>query len=70
MKATATHPKFSEWETQKFELDYAPEQRGNAVMIKGQLFGGAMFFPLSCVNVNGFSIEVPTWLLRKNGYRF
>jgi len=67
MRHEATHPKFKNWKTSKIELGYAPEIRGNSAMVKGRLFGGAKFFPLSCVNIKGFEIEIPQWLLAKKG---
>ena len=70
MIAKATHPKFSEWQTREFSCDYLPVQHGNSLMCKGQVFGGVKFFPLSCVNVIEFDVEIPVWLLKKNNIIF
>ena len=65
MKAQATHPKFSEWQTREISCDYLPIQHGNSIMVKGEYFGGVKFFPMSCVSVCEFEIIVPIWLLKK-----
>lgn len=68
MTHTATHPNFQNWTTRRIESDYALTLTEKAVMIKGEIVRGAVWFPLSCVNVlSTFEIEVPTWLLSKKG---
>ncbi len=68
MKVAATHPKFNEWTKRTIDLDYPIHMTDKAVMVKGIIFQGGVWFPLSCVNVLGqFQIQVPHWLLKKKG---
>jgi hypothetical protein len=71
MKATATHPKFSEWRTSRIELDRPVNMTEKAVQLIGEIVKGSVWFPLSCVNVlDTFTVEVPVWLLKKKDLDF
>lgn len=65
-----SHPKYDSWMKKTFDLDYKPEIKGKSVMIKGRMFKGAKFFPISCVEVIGFEITIPVWLLKKNDLNY
>jgi len=71
MKKTATHPKFNTWPTKKIQIDTPVRMTEKAVQLVGEIVKGSVWFPLSCVNVvDQFTVEVPVWMLKKNGLSY
>ena len=67
MKHQATHPNFSHWQTRTIEVDRPIMINEKSVSVSGEIIGGTVYFPLSCINViSQFEIEVPVWLLKKS----
>jgi hypothetical protein len=67
MTHSATHPNFSTWQLRTIQVDRPIVVNEKSVSVSGELIGGTVYFPLSCVNViSQFELEVPVWLLKKS----
>jgi len=71
MKSQATHQNFKNWKLATIQLDQSVRMTEKAVQLIGEIVKGSVLFPFSCVNViDQFEVEVPVWLLKKNGLNY